>query len=382
MEYCEAPSIQQISRKLLFPAIKWLTKEKFEECVNKNQDIHPHLDPMEADSSSKSSANRLYIGKTIQNNINEGVRFAYRSDNRQINLEIIGTVSKSLDNQWHLSVPHASTVFEIKKDFLVLSIEDPDSFEWIKTIGDDIPKYALRGCIDINTNEYFYIGKTSQDTEMPEYYQNFVWNKFRESTLPKLFGKIHPTHKCFYAPFNKLELSFSTYDILCLKPSPANLKILARLEIRNILNHSNENMSLINRNKSGRKYVPEGLVNFIKYPAYLTVGEYMLRGEKLVREDGKFEMLIESDGSLVTRSIIKNRDSLSKEELIELENVQIKRKIDYNVSSIWLHRFQVAFYNADRRVFVKHNFYNKSPEYKFTIDDTDTPSYTVTEIIE
>lgn len=390
MEYIEAPSIQEISHKLVFPRIKWLSKEKFQEYINKGKQIYPFI--KNRDNSSLS--NCYFIGKTIQHNLDEGVRYNqyyqyydhddYRpqSGNREGNvfsLEIIGTVFKNTEtDEWQLNVPHGSNCVEVKKNFLILSIEDPNCFEWKKTSKAKIPRNALRGCIDRVCNEFFYIGKTSFESENPSYYQN-EWKPYEQpSKVPKLFGKVHPSHSVMYVAFDNLELAYDTYDTLCLKPSPNKLKNLCRLELRKLLAHSNEKIEKINQN--GLFFLPDSLVNFVKYPNFLVVGEYMLKGEKVVRKDGKFELVIENDNTLVCKSIILNKEKLSKEELVEAENTQIKRIIASNVHSLWLTRFQVALYKADSRVRVIHNFFDKSPEYAITIDDSSEPNIRVVEI--
>ncbi|RNA30369.1 hypothetical protein BpHYR1_047332, partial [Brachionus plicatilis] len=339
---------------------------------------------------------KIYIGKTIQHNLDEGVRFdEYNSyfypdqdqpiestqrDN-SFNLEIIGTVLKNTNNkEWQLNVPHGSTTIQINKNFLVLSIEDPTTFQWITTKKANIPIYALRGCIDRQTNEYFYIGKTSFESENPSFYNN-GWNAYENpSRVPVLFGKVHPGHQVMYTPFDGLELAYDIYDILCLKPSPSRLRNLCRWELRSLLDHSNEKIEKINENQN--IFLPKSLLDFIKYPSYLTVGDYMLRGEKIVRKDGKFELTIAGDGNLICQSIITNKDKLSNEELVELENTQIKRIIAYQVHSIWLLRFQVALYKLNTKVKLIKNFYETSPEYVLTIDEADIPNLVIKKINE
>lgn len=41
----------------------------------------------------------------------------------------------------------------------------------------------------------------------------------------------------------------------------------------------------------GELKIPGDLINYLKYPAYLRVGDYMLKGEKIVREDQKYELV-------------------------------------------------------------------------------------------
>jgi hypothetical protein len=138
MELLEAPSISSVDRRVVFPSIKWLTKAKFEEYLKQpNQfEIYPNIDT-------------IYIGKTIPNSLDEGVAYGYDYRlNKQINLEIIGTVSQNVDKEWQLNVSHGGRVYEIKKDFLVLCLNDCESFRWIDTQLDSIPKYSLRGAVD------------------------------------------------------------------------------------------------------------------------------------------------------------------------------------------------------------------------------------------
>ncbi|CAF0746278.1 unnamed protein product [Brachionus calyciflorus] len=381
MEYIEAPSIQEIDHKLTFKQIKWLSKTKFEDLLSKGKQIHPFI-------SNENNRNRFYIGKTIQHDLEEGVRLnnyhyyyhdnnARENEQNELNLEIIGTIFLNPETkQWQLNVAHNSGVIEIKKNFLVLSIEDPNSYQWITTNENKIPKYALRGCVDRVSNEYFYFGRTGFDSENPKYYQN-DWIAYEHPTkVPNLFGKVHVGHSLMYVPYDNKELAYTIYDVLCIKPSPSRLKNLCRLELRNLLSHSNERIERINQNES-KIFLPECLISFIKYPSYLSVGEYMLNGEKIIRKDGKFEMTIERDGKFVCKSIIANRDKLSQKDLIDQEDTQFKRIIAYGVHSVWLSRFQIVLYKLNNKIKVIHNFYDKSPEYALTIDDSDTPNFTV-----
>ena len=90
--------------------------------------------------------------------------------------------------------------------------------------------------------------------------------------------------------FNELELKFKEYEVLCMKPSPASLKILCRSHIRNLTRKSNENIELINKNNS-QLCLPNALINYLKYPTFITSDEYMFSDEKIVSRDGKFELV-------------------------------------------------------------------------------------------
>jgi hypothetical protein len=176
--------------------------------------------------------------------------------------------------------------------------------------------------------------------------------------IPHLFGKVHVSHKCLYAPFNKLELIFSDYEILCLKPSPNKLSILCRELIRSLAKNSNKNIELINKNSNGLIYVPDSLISFIKYPSYLASGEYMLKNEKIVREDGQFELVILNNGSLVIRSAVTN---------------DIYRVIVSSAESIFLHRNFIAFYRSKDSVYIHKYYFDKAPFYRLLISNKQRP---------
>ena len=373
MEYKESPSINSANRKVVFPVIKWLSKIKFEEylrleAVNPfGYKIQPYLNAADEENEDTIS-NRIYIGKSLPTNSDESMSLRiYYSNSNVSSLEVIGSVMKNVNGEWELKVSHGSSVIVIKRDFLVLCISDPDSFEWIRTQNDMIPKYAIRGANDQFSKEYFYIGRTIRESQIKAKYYNGSLNVLNE-IIPHLFGKVHVGHKVLYAPHNNLELVFSDYETLCLKPAPASLKILARLKIRTMLNNSNKSMSLINQK---HKVLPDALLNFIKFPSFLSVGEFMLKGEKIT--DDKFEISIESNGDLVCKPILDDETSYEDCDLV-------KRIICNNVHSIWLHRFQVIFFLTSNRFHVAHTFFNKSPEYRLMINyNMIPPSYQIKE---
>lgn len=133
-----------------------------------------------------------------------------------------------------------------------------------------IPKNALRGCIDWQSKEYFYIGRTRpQDiNNKPEYLSEGIWTKFNE-TIPNRIGKVHMGDKCMYLGFNNLELKFRSFDVLCLRPSPAPLSVYVRSFLRHYLTNSNERISKLNANTIR---LPEHLIQFVKYPSQLSSG--------------------------------------------------------------------------------------------------------------
>ena len=106
-------------------------------------------------------------------------------------------------------------------------------------------------------------------------------------------GSVSYNHGLF-APLNDefrhLELRFRNFKILCLRPSPAPLKVLCRSVIRLLTNHSNEKITQINQS-TGELFIPGDLIKYLRYPSNLRVCDYMLKGEKIVREDQKYELV-------------------------------------------------------------------------------------------
>lgn len=284
MEYSEAPSIQNVCRKHQFPLINWLSKAKFEEKLNQNIELYPHLNPDNDDESEivksrQSKNNRIYVGKSSQTHTSEGVKYeTYSLTNHvPINLEIIGSVvHNDLTGVWELHVSHGTSEIVIKNDFFMLSIEDPNAIEWKRTRKGEIPPMALRGCIDRFTSEYFYIGKTCDQEKKPRYLDlanTHEWTEFAE-TIPARFGKVHVGHECLYVGFNNMEISFVDYDILCLRPTPAPLLNISRVFIRLLCKNSNDQISKINSDPTRNKFLPEYFVKFLKYPSQLTSGKF------------------------------------------------------------------------------------------------------------
>lgn len=337
------------------------------------------IDENIADPDSEYSLNyRVFVGRSLQNNLNEGVPYGYDLHSKQtINLEIMGSVV--YNDGWQLHVPHSSTVTELHQDFLVLCIDDPESFEWMNTTSSLIPRFALRACVDRLTNEYFYVGRAHtnhQPCPTPEHMNQMSWRPYKE-ILPYRFGKVHPSHRVLYVPFNKLELAFKCYDILCLKPSPSPLRILCRTRIRKLLDNSSKKIRLINTNRSGRRYVPDRVLASLDFPSSLSVGEYMLKDEKIIRQDGKYELKIQSNCDMIISPLIPDEDKLTPDELNQMKDTQVQHTLCMDVDSLWLHRFQVVCYKTNQRVKVIHSFYDTSPEYKLFIDNSDPPNIQV-----
>ena len=233
-----------------------------------------------------------------------------------------------------------------------------------------IPKNALRGSIENDVLEYMYIGKNRRggETTVGNYY-NGTWNRFADvNETPIGFGKVHVGHSCLYVPLANLEVQFRDYLILCLRPSPAPLKSLCSQRIRRLVGNSQAKLGAINKNKNGQMYLPQSLVDsLLKFPSYLRVGDYMLKDEKVVSEDGRFELLIKDNGELICRSILQASEGMSQEAKLEEQDTQIAKIVRSSVNSIWLHRFKLIFSLNNDRVYIYKSFYNQSPEYRLVL---------------
>lgn len=137
MEYVEAPSIQSVSRQHTYSPIKWISKAKFLEMLHNSEQreqIRPYLNSDDTDRVD----NRVFVGRTSQNDNNEGVRNMHehwcRENRLPIFLDIIGSVVRNeLSGEWELHVSHGSQEIVIKSDFWVLIIEDETAYEWKQT---------------------------------------------------------------------------------------------------------------------------------------------------------------------------------------------------------------------------------------------------------
>lgn len=366
--YSEYPGVEEgIERRLEFPKINWLIKSKFEKLQTHNSiTIHPFITNKHAKSSKTK---KIFVGKSIPDN--------QTAINRLGNLphtcyELIGSVFYSTEREtWTLRVTHNGNTFDMEENFLVLYIKDPQSFYWTSNVKDqinsfifnnsDTAKYALRAAVDMSDCKYNLIGRTIEEkvdsAKRPKYYSN-GWYHFDEP-IAQTFGKINKSYRLMFAPLESLELGFDQYETLCLKASPAGLKTLCRSAIRSYANYSQMNIKSLNNLE--RQLLPDTLVNYLKYPAYLNVGEYMLQNEKLVHEDDEYEFAFDtSTGHFICRSlnntsVIENTDSL-------------KAIIARNTDQIWLHRFQAVFTNQINSVVNSVHSNKNLDNYKFGID--------------
>ncbi len=178
----------------------------------------------------------------------------------------------------------------------------------------------------------FILGRTLEDSpSRPKYYSN-GWYHFDEQ-VPQIFGKVREPYYLMFVPLKNLEIGMDHFETLCLKASPASLKTLCRTAVRSYTSYSQKNIKSLNSYK--HQLVPDSLIEFLKYPSYLTPGEYLLKNEKLVDENDQYELIFDNVGNLVCRSI----DNIKNGVVCKLEESVIARNIDL----IWINRLKCVF---------------------------------------
>jgi hypothetical protein len=371
MEFTETPSVTHgFDRKITFPTITWLTKARFELLVS-SQNGKGHLIQPCLNEDVPQIEKRIFIGKTIPQ---QPLPFASNSIVARIvsapltyrNLEQVGNVFRDRDGAWKLRITFRGSCHNVHDNFLVLSIQDPNSFYWSSNIDleneresssvfrfnrKEVASYALKVAVDQIDSKFIHIGRSSLEprAKRPRYYSN-GWYLMDDEDEPQVFGRIDRDYKLMFTPFRGLEVGHDHFETLCLRASPASLKTLCRSSIRATLNFSQRKIGQL------REIVPSSLVEFLKYPAHLRVGEFMLSDEKLVDDAERFELAIEKDtGDLVCRSL-------------DEETTTTRRVIAKNVDLIALQRFNAVFYNrTDGRAFTQHSVYENLLGYKFFI---------------
>ena len=83
-----------------------------------------------------------------------------------------------------------------------------------------------------------------------------------------------------------------SYDVLCLKPSPASLKQLCRLRIRKCCKKDNLRIKTYYRNYPN-------LVDYLKYPNSLKCSQCLLKGDSIVSENSVYKLSLLESGDLV-----------------------------------------------------------------------------------
>lgn len=155
----------------------------------------------------------------------------------------------------------------------LLLFDNENQFEWKSISNQRVPKYALRTSFNpIIKNSIFiglskgYLGTASSNTSK------------KQMIFTKNSKKIEETE---------------SYEILCLNPSPAKLKHLCRLVIRDMLDFDN---SAIERLK---KHLKSELVFYLRYPSILKCGNFLLRGDSIWSKNCQYKLVLTHSGKLL-----------------------------------------------------------------------------------
>jgi hypothetical protein len=363
-EYTEQPSVEQgFDRKLVFPKIKWLTKARFERLAStSNLTIQPCLFN---NPNSSNKDKRVFIGKTIPRQpspfvFNSLLARPPTAPLTYLNLEQVGNVINER-GEWKLRITFRGRTVDIENDFLVLYIDQPDAFYWSSNQNQSdeffisekpVAQYALKVAVDQIDNKYVHIGRLpamNDEPKRPKYYSSSWCYVDGSDEDDAVFGRVDSSCGLMFTPFKGLELGHDRFETLCVKATPAPLQTLCRTVVRHELDYSQT------RIKELISVLPGSLVDFLKYPPHLRVGESMLSDEKLVEEEGRFELAIEQPGGeLVCRS---------------LENGEKRVVIARDVDLISLHRFHAVFFNkAANRAVTQHPIYESILGYQFFIE--------------
>lgn len=420
MEFREFPSVEGgVDRRLVFSEIKWINRDKFTQTIGNGVEIHPCLNEDEP-----CLTRRVYVGKSIPKRppSAEDQTGAVQFPSYFQYLEIIGNVyciRETVDglsrDRWILKITYNGHAFEIEDDFLVLQIEDRNSYFWSSNLDSnvlnnnffvfcnkDVPKYALRAAFDKHEHKYNYVGRLLTEESIqsalglnnlntkfnlrkrPKFYSN-AWIGF-DDDLKQSFGKINRSYRLLFVAYKNIEIGCDCFETLCMKASPAPLKMLCRSAIRAYVNYSQKNIKSINdARRHSRPMIPNSLIDFLKYPSYLKVGEFMLKDEKLVREDDTFEVFIDSTtGNLMCRALNSNDNRLcelvagqpNEPTIQQTDTGESENVIAHNIDNIWLHRFHAIFYNhMNSRAIKTHSIYDGDLKYKFIIEWDQTQPY-------
>ena len=159
-------------------------------------------------------------------------------------------------------------------------------------------------------------------------------------------------------------MAFEKYEILCLNPTPAPLKILSRVAVRDLLNHDETKIEQL------KSRIPVTLFNFLSYPRQLYSGEYMIVNEKLVSECGNYELVLDKEHDFICRN---------KKDNTELYKL-------FQINSIFLHYSLIACCFEDEMEFRKfyqiHNDKKRPCEYRVKLMTSENSSpYLLIEIL-
>ena len=114
--------------------------------------------------------------------------------------------------------------------YKILTMEEPDAFEWGTYSDGDVPSTAIPGGTTKDSEE-LYIGRTvtNSDVMIGKTWQGEPINlPVARVTNTQLVGKIHCSHHCLYVPWDGKEYVYPSYEVLMGKFRPKSLQHLCR----------------------------------------------------------------------------------------------------------------------------------------------------------
>lgn len=94
----------------------------------------------------------------------------------------------------------------------------------------------------------------------------------------------------------------------------------------------------------------------------------MIKNERIIRSDGKYELVIDSSNTLRCWPFMGEEEMNDQKE--NDNNIQPGRQ---GVDSIWLHRNCCVMYGTDGNVRILRGYYDRNNDYKMTIGDANPP---------
>ena len=131
------------------------------------------------------------------------------------------------------SIPY-DCIENIRNSYEVMTTEHPNFFNWKTCQHGNVPDSAVVGGFEPDV-ENLYIGRTCTLLSEGRSYYAGPLSLNRHCHTGVRVGKISPSHRCLYIPFNGNEYWFSTYEVLCHNVKPGSLAAICRWNILLVL---------------------------------------------------------------------------------------------------------------------------------------------------
>lgn len=221
--------------------------------------------------------------------------------------------------------------------------------------------HPFPACVDRVQDELAYIGRVRGRAKTPDHY-----------------GQVQLKDREFNGVVNETEFTTHEYDVLCLRPTPSKLSVQCREVIRQVCQRNNERIEKLT------PHLPQTLVNFVKYPSFVSVGEGLIRGEKLVSYDQAFELEFKLNSGLAYRPLRTGHELIDAARPVYdhikkfkccyysyFEDKSPFRNVIFTypaVEAIWLLSNKILAHTSDGKTRVTYNYAHEHPKYVLTFD--------------